>query len=146
MFSDCKALTTFDLNSFDTSNVTDMSSMFRQCEALTTFDVSGFDTSNVTDMEYMFYDCAALTILDLSSFDTSNVTDMSYMFSWCEALTTIYASDKFVTDNVKTRNSIFSGCYNLTGGAGTVYSNSNYSLEYARIDGGTEAPGYFTKK
>lgn len=38
-------------------------------------DLSSFDTSNVTDMSSMFYGSKARRI-KLSSFDTSNVTDM----------------------------------------------------------------------
>ena len=41
---------------------------------------------------------------------------------------------------------MFFGCTNLVGGAGTAYDNSHTDHTYARIDGGTEAPGYFTYK
>ena len=37
-------------------------------------------------------------------------------------------------------------CYSLVGGAGTTYNENNYSSEYARIDGGPSATGYFTRK
>ncbi|MBR3339541.1 MAG: BspA family leucine-rich repeat surface protein [Lachnospiraceae bacterium] len=39
-------LKNLDLNSFNTSNVTDMSFMFYECENLTNLNLSGFDTSN----------------------------------------------------------------------------------------------------
>ena len=41
---------------------------------------------------------------------------------------------------------MFSGCTNLIGGEGTVYDSKHTDYTYARIDGGTEAPGYFTYK
>ncbi|MBR1537702.1 MAG: BspA family leucine-rich repeat surface protein [Treponema sp.] len=146
MFSDCNALTSLDVSKFDTSNVTSMYCMFSGCEALTSLDVSKFDTSNVTNMVGMFSDCNALTSLDLSSFDTSNVTSMYYMFYDCKALITITASEKFVTDNVTNSSGMFYYCTSLKGGAGTVYDKNHTDKEYARIDGGTGEPGYFTKK
>lgn len=48
-----------------------------------------FDTSAVTNMSSMFSSCDNLTTLDLSSFNTSAVTDMSFMFYYCSNLTTI---------------------------------------------------------
>ena len=36
--------------------VTSMGSMFRDCRGLTSLDLSTFDTSNVTNMRYMFQD------------------------------------------------------------------------------------------
>ena len=46
---------------FDTSAVTNMSSMFDGCSNLTTLDVSNFNTSAVTNMSSMFYGCSKLT-------------------------------------------------------------------------------------
>ncbi len=37
-------------------------------------------------------------------------------------------------------------CPNLVGGAGTKYDSTNIDKTYARIDGGTSNPGYFTSK
>ena len=41
---------------------------------------------------------------------------------------------------------MFSGCISLRGGAGTVYDWSFIDASRVRIDGGSEAPGYLTKK
>ena len=73
---------------FDTSSVTDMSSMFYGCN-LSTLDLSSFDTSAATNMNNMFKYCERLTTLDLSSFNTSSVTFMGGMFYNCNNLTTI---------------------------------------------------------
>ena len=136
--------TTLDISNFNTSNVTDMSSMFGNSEA-TTLDVSNFDTSKVTNMGYMFSDSKATT-LDLSNFDTSKVTDMSSMFwnSKATNLKTIYGSSKFVTTAVTSSTNMFYGCTKLIGGAGTKYDSTKTDKTYARIDGGTSNPGYFT--
>ena len=161
--------TTLDLSSFDTSNVTNMNSMFARSSATslnlekfntskvtdmrwmfqesiaTNINLSGFDTSNVINMSKMFYGSQATT-LDLSSFDTSNVTDMGGMFGWNENLKTIYISIKFNIDKVTSSNNMFYRNTNLVGGAGTTYDANHTDKEYARIDGGTSSPGYFTAK
>ena len=82
-------MTSIDLSSLDTSEVTDMSDMFASCSSLTSLDVRNFDTSQVTNMNGMFSWCNKLTSLDVSNFDTSKVTDMSYMFCECPAWNTV---------------------------------------------------------
>ena len=52
-----------------------MNNMFYSCEALTSVDLQHFNTQNVTDMSWMFKGCSGLTSLDLKNFDTQNVTD-----------------------------------------------------------------------
>ena len=141
MFSNSQA-TTLDVSNFDTSNVTNMISMFSYSKA-TTLDVSNFDTSKVTNMGSMFVNSKATT-LDLSNFNTSNVTNMAQMFNSSTNLKTIYVSNKFNTDKVTSSTNMFRGCTNLVGGAGTKYNSSYVDKTYARIDGGTSNPGYFT--
>ena len=143
MFSNSQA-TTLDVSNFNTSNVTNMSYMFMN-SAVTTLDVSNFDTSKVTNMSYMFSDSQATT-LDVSNFNTSNVTNMLYMFYDSTNLKTIYGSSKFVTTAVTSSTGMFSRCTNLVGGAGTKYDSTKTDKTYARIDGGTSNPGYFTAK
>ena len=165
MFSGCSGLTALDVSHFDTAKVTHMSGMFDGCSGLTALDVSHFDTAKVTHMSGMFSNCSGLTVLDLSNFNTANVTDKinsldrimgrmyGGMFSGCSKLKTIYASDKFTTASVEETDeynqgsqNMFSGCTSLVGGNGTKYDESHTDKEYARIDGGASAPGYFTDK
>ena len=124
--------------------VASMSYMFAY-SAATTLDLSSFDTKNVTNMSDMFSGSAATT-LDLSSFNTSKVTDMSGMFYYNTNLKTIYASDNFNTNAVTSSDGMFYNTINLVGGAGTTYNSSYVDKTYARIDGGTSSPGYFTSK
>ena len=140
MFSDSKA-TVLDVSNFNTSKVINMGGMFQHSQA-TTLDLSNFDTSKVTSMNNMFYNSKATT-LDLSNFDTSNVTNMTQMFGGSQA-TTIYVSEKFVTTAVTNSTDMFTGSTNLVGGAGTKYDANHVDKTYARIDGGTSSPGYFT--
>ena len=143
MFDKSKA-TTLNVSSFDTSNVTSMYSMFRDSYA-EVLDLSSFNTSKVTNMEAMFAGCNFIS-LDLSSFDTSNVTSMPRMFIGCSNLKTIYVSNKFVTNNVKSSWYMFTNSTKLVGGAGTIFDRTKVDKSYARIDGGTSSPGYFTLK
>ena len=137
-------VTTLDLSNFDTSNVTNTNAMFWYSKA-TSIDLSSFNTSKVTNMSYMFSD-SQVTALDLSNFDTSKVTEMAAMFSDSSNLKTIYVSDRFVTTSVTINYYMFDGCTSLVGGQGTTYDSTKVDKTYARIDGGTSSPGYFTSK
>ena len=142
-------VTTIDLSNFNTSNVTNMSEMFLRIQA-TNIDVSNFDTSNVVNMQSMFAESQATT-LDISNFDTSSVTNMAMMFGNALNLERIYISAPnddgtalFDISNLEVSNDMFYGSTNLVGGAGTVYNENYTDAEYAHIDYGEEAPGYFT--
>ena len=141
IFVEAKA-TTIDVSNFNTNKVTDMSYMFASSEVLE-LDLSSFDTSNVTNIDNMFSKCK-VAILDLSSFDTSKVTSMYETFTGSNELNTIYVSTKFVVSNVNYYKNMFKDCINLVGGSGTKYNSSHIDKTYARIDGGTSNPGYFT--
>ena len=146
IFNGCSGLTSLDLSNFKTDNVTNMECMFELCSGLTSLDLSNFKTDNVTDMGGMFYGCSSLTSLDLSNFKTDNVTNLLDMFLGCSGLTTIYAGDGWSTANVRSGEYLFLDCTSLVGGAGTKYDASHTDHTYARIDGGSDNPGYFTAK
>lgn len=139
MFAWSEVLTSIDVSAFDTSKVTDMSYMFAFCYALTSIDVSSFDTSKVTDMSRMFASCGALTSIDVSSFDTNEVTDMSRMFNECSGLTTIYVSDLWSVANVSQSYDMFADCTNLIGAI--PYDSTKIDSTYANY-----TTGYLTKK
>lgn len=143
---DCIGVRELDLSNFDTSNVTTMYWMFHNSFYLVNLDISNFDTSNVRNMERMFDNCSSLVELDVSSFSLMNQNVSVYMmFGECENLTTIYASDRFQLDSTL-NNLVFYGDNSLVGGAGTIYNKNATNDSYARIDGGVDNPGYFTRK
>ena len=113
MFRGMSNLTTLNLSNFDTSQVTNMDSMLASVSNLTTIDLSSFDTSKVTDISAMFYDLSNLTTLNLSNFDTSQVTNMQDMFYGMRNLTTIDLSS-FDTSKVTRMRAMFYGMRNLT--------------------------------
>lgn len=144
MFCACNSLKNVNVSKFNTENVTDMQGMFAECYSLESLDVSGFVTDKVTNM-YGMFGWTILRSLDLSSFNTSNVENMADMFCWDDWLETIYVSDKWNTNSVENGAGMFHECIKLKGGNGTVYDADHTGVEYARIDGGADAPGYFTK-
>ena len=144
MFYDCVNLTSLDLSSWDTSNVVYMDRMFYECIYLDSLNISSWDTGNVTDVSEMFYYCYSLTSLDLSGWNTSEITDMEKMFNNCPELTTIYAGPDWSTEKVIYSESMFGGCTKLVGGMGTAYDENHIDAEYARIDRGSNSPGYLT--
>ena len=118
MFENCSAITTLDLSSFNTSNVTNMAQMFQDCTSLTTLNLSSFNTKNVTTFkgnyaDYgMFCGCSSLVELNLSNFNTSNVTDMSGMFARCQSLKNLNLNS-FDTSNVTNMYRMFGSCSSL---------------------------------
>ncbi len=135
-FYGCFYLTTIEgIEYFNTENVTNMRYMFCDCWSLKSLDLTNFNTENVTDMYYMFAYCKSLESLDLTNFNTAKVTNMAGMFQSCYALKTIYASDKFVTDQVTESTCMFSDCLNLKD-----YSSSKEDHTYANCG----PIGYFT--
>ncbi|MBO6287288.1 MAG: BspA family leucine-rich repeat surface protein [Prevotella sp.] len=129
----------------NTSEVTTMQSMFDSSNiGIGDVDFSNFDTRKVTNMMSMFFNCTNIYSLDLSSFDTQNVTRTGSMFYNCKNLETIYVDDTWTMDKVSGSFMMFDGCTNLKGERGTTYDENHTDAEYARVDGGASAPGYFT--
>ena len=143
MFKHSKQLETIVLTSFNTENVTDMAGMFESCSSLTNIDLSSFNTSFVTTMRCMFLSCISLTSLDLGSFNTKKVNNLDYMFQYCSQLKTIYVSDGWKSNNGGTQ--MFYDCKKILGGGNTAFNADHTDATYAKIDGGSENPGYFTK-
>ena len=91
------------LSNFDTSKVTSMNSMFLGARAFNQ-PLSNFDTSKVTNMEYMFNSASAFN-QSLSNFDTSKVTSMSFMFYSASAFN--QSLSNFDTSKLINMNSMF---------------------------------------
>lgn len=92
------------INSWDTSNVTNMSSMFFSSRAfnqpINIWDTSKV-TNKVTNMPDMFNNAVAF-IQPLNSWNTSNITDMQQMF--CECRQHIVEFPYFFSTNSPFRN------------------------------------------
>ena len=113
MFSGCSKLTSLDLTKFNTEKVQNNYSMFKDCSSLTSLTLGNFSVGFSTDLSAMFQGCSALTSVDLSKFNTANVIDMQYMFDGCKSLASLDVS-MFDTGNVLNMCNMFSGCSSLT--------------------------------
>ena len=90
-------------DSFDTSNVTNMSYMFSSCRSLTNLDLSCFNTSKVMNMSQMFGGCENLVYLDLSYFHASSATTTTNMFKNCDMLKALIGSDSRILEVCRSR-------------------------------------------
>lgn len=133
--------------SFKDYEPTSCADWFYEFENLT--EISGIkenlNTANVTTMWRMFHTCSSLTTLDVSNFNTASVTNMSWMFFGCSSLNAIFVGDNWSTAFVTESTGMFKDCTKLYGGKGTAYNADITDATYAKIDGGKDAPGYFTK-
>ena len=112
MFFECHNLTSIDLSSFITNNVTNMEAMFFYCCNLKNINLSSFNTQNVTDMNNMFYFCESLKDINLSNFNTQNTTNMFLMFAECHSLISLDLSN-FNTQNITNMRMMFACCFSL---------------------------------
>lgn len=128
------------------------SGFFMNCYKLYNVDLAGIDTSEVTDMQAMFGSCFGYdqssfpedAVLDIRNFNTLNVNTMRMMFSMCNRLKTIIVGSDFVINPGIDSDQMFYECNKLTGAYGTTVDGVHMDKEYARIDGGSSNPGYFT--
>lgn len=108
MFHDCYVLNEVkNMNEWDVSKITDMSSMFYECEAFNQ-SIGDWDVSNVQDMNYMFYDCMVFN-QSIGNWDVSNVQDMSHLFD--EANNFNQPIGNWDVSNVMDMNSMFNGAW-----------------------------------
>lgn len=106
------SLTSIDLRTWNTSNVTDMSYMCNRSASLVNVNLSGLNTTNVTTMSYMFGTLEKALSINLSNCFTPNVTDMSYMFS-NDVLVEELDLSSFTGEKVKKVNALCQMCKSL---------------------------------
>ena len=142
--SNLETITGFEY--LNTSEVTSMQMMFGACSKLTSLDLSGWNVENVSVAYGMFAFCSSLQTIDLTEWKTTNLTSTAQMFFCCNNLTTVYVSDDWTTERVTNSDDMFDECSSIRGGKGTPYDATIVDKTYARIDGGSSTPGYFTDK
>tara|TARA_R110000765_G_scaffold102311_1_gene191135 strand:- start:1130 stop:2224 length:1095 start_codon:yes stop_codon:yes gene_type:complete len=79
-FAGCNKLTSFNVDGWDVSTVTDFREMFAACSLLTTLNCENWNVGLVTRMDEMFKNCQDLITLDLSNWNTTNVVNMRDTF------------------------------------------------------------------
>ena len=113
MFTMCRSLKELDLSEFNTSKVTNMNTMFGYCSSLIKLNINNFDTSNVSSMVAMFFDCSSLVELNINNFNTLKVTSMNQMFQGCSSLRYLDLRS-FDTSKVTDYRTMFNGMTNIT--------------------------------
>ena len=141
-----EATEVYHMKLLQTDEVTDMSYMFAGCTKLD--NLQGFEylkTGKVQSMKGMFQNCQSVKELDVRNFDMSNVKDAGSMFAGCKSLETIACENDWSAFSFDDTD-MFEGCTSLQGGAipPTPYSAEHTGKEYARFDGGSALPGYFS--
>jgi len=127
-FNKCSKLTSIKLgDNYDTSNVHTMNSMFNGCSKLTSIDICKFDTSKVTDMSSMFLD-SGIVYLDMTCLNTASVTTMNQLFCNCKSLLSVDLSN-LQTSKVTDIGSMFQGCSSII--SVQLYNFDTSSLENA---------------
>lgn len=97
IFSFCASLKSVDIKGIS-ANTIDICGMFNHCSSLIKIDgLETWDTSNIEDMSTMFNSCELLETLDLSTWNTIKVTDMSYMFGGLG--NSVYDGNKYVDNS-----------------------------------------------
>lgn len=160
-FSGMLADNDLDLSNLDTSSAVNMREMFMGNQTKKIILSHKFNTTKVTDMTSMFSSMNNITELDLSNavFDTSKVIKISLIFGYDSygphsKLQKIYVNQDFdITEAKKYRQEnnlpdegFFERQEILRGGNGSFKSNpSEADLTWLRIDR-PGAPGYFTQK
>jgi len=94
-----------NIGNWNTSNVTNMGSMFNNASTFNQ-NIGNWNTSNVTSMGWMFSGAIAFN-QNIGNWNTSNVTNMGLMFSW----TTVFNQNigNWNTANVTIMNHMFAG-------------------------------------
>lgn len=148
MFYDMERILNFyGLSSWNTSKVSNMSSMFRST-LVRRYDQQGadlypeflknWDTSNVKDMSSVFQSCDGLKDLDfLSKWNTKSVTNMSGMFYWCRSLLNINGVKDWNTSSVTDMSGMFNECLRSTNacprGGGNCLLNNNLTSSSSNL-------------
>lgn len=171
-FQNATNLTSIDWTNFDGSNVTTARALFHQTKLTTvTFpsmpnlesiqfvcnsmpnlvsaDFSQVGATGITNTTDAFQACYALTTVDLSGL-AGTVATSERMFANSSggsnmAIQTIYANADLDFSSASAGN-MFRMCVRIEGGAGTRFDPNYINNAYAKIDGGSAAPGYFTAK
>ena len=79
-----------------------MGSMFNGCTNLTSLDLSSFNTSNVTDMSYMFSDCSKLATIKVGDKFKwiCTLSELDLSGTWQDETGTQYTSSSTFPSNV----------------------------------------------
>ena len=115
LFHDCTELIWLNGNNWNTSNITEMSSMFENCCSIKDLsDINKWNTNKVERIENMFKNCSMLGNLDLSNWNTENLKNMKGLFYGCITINQIKGLEKWNVKNVWDISELFKECSSLS--------------------------------
>lgn len=120
-----------DVSKWDTSNVTDMSTLFSGANSFN--QPLNWNTSKVTDMSQMFNGASAFN--QPITFNTTNVTKMTEMFRYANAFNSDIST--IDTSNVYIMNGMFSGANNFNQPVGS-WNMKNMTSAYQMFNGASK--------
>ena len=132
-----------NLNLWDVSNVTNMSSMFQNC-AYFNNNISSWNVSNVTNMSNMFNGSSYFN-QDINNWNTINVTNMQSMFFYCYRFNK--PLNNWIVSSVTNMNYMFGYCnifnqnlsywntINVTDMGNMFYSSGTFNSPLISSDG-----------
>ncbi|MDQ0567541.1 BspA family leucine-rich repeat surface protein [Mycoplasma yeatsii] len=122
------------LESWDTSNVTNMKSMFKDANKFDQALGDKFDTSKVTDMSFMFNGAHSFNSSLGNKFDTSQVTTMEGMFQGAKWFTRSLG-EKFDTSKVTNMSNMFNGAHSFNSSLGKNFNTSQVATMEGMFEG-----------
>ena len=114
-FSHCSETEEISIEFWDVSQVLSMEAMFFECESLKKIDICHWDVKKLNTTNSMFFGCKSLVDLDLSKWSCYNLHDMDYMFFKCSKLENLKFIETYILDlkKISTQN-MFKGCFTLS--------------------------------
>lgn len=118
--------------------------MFSGCKLLTMLELEGWAPGALANASCMVENCKALVDVDLREFASAALGSVYRMFYGDSQLRGIVVDADWALPEGATGEGCFASCRYLKGGMRTKYAAGNTGVEYCRIDGGEDAPGYLT--
>lgn len=113
-FSGLKDLEEIDIECWDVSKVTTMEAMFFDCESLKTINLLSWDVKSLTSTNSMFFNCKSLKDLNLSTWKCYDLKNLDYMFYKCSKLENLELPEDILNvDKIQT-DYMFKGCFTLS--------------------------------
>lgn len=112
MFNNTRSLTSLDLSTFKTAQLTDMDSTFANMASIKFLDLSVMNLTNVQTLRYLFANNTQLETLKMYNFEGKACTNISGIFSNCISLKYVAFND-FNPTAIKSTDYMFENCANL---------------------------------
>ncbi len=147
MFAGCSNLKSVVFGVGNTTGLSTIQNMFMGCSAIQNIDLSPIKYEGIIgDFSWIFGNCSSLKTVDISGLKLTSSNTIRSLFVNCSELVTIYTDPTLDLSSANVGTEAFYMAKKIVGGQGSTSSYYGNNKTYARIDGGTSNPGYFTAK